>query len=103
MKNITLAVDEEVLATVRAYAARNNTTVNALVREHLERIARQEDKAAQARQRLVELSRESKGGLGDWKWNREELYDRPVLSGHEHPGVRGAVAGRGRKKGSDSG
>ena len=39
MKNITLAVDETVLADVRRYAAANNTTVNALVRQSLEGIA----------------------------------------------------------------
>ncbi len=89
MKNITLAVDEQVLATVRAYAARNNTTVNALVRAHLERIARQEDKSAQARQRLVELSRASNGRLGGWQWNRDEIYERGVLPRHQHPDLRG--------------
>ncbi|WP_147361527.1 MerR family transcriptional regulator [Dichotomicrobium thermohalophilum] len=89
MKNITLAVDEEVLATVRAYAARNNTTVNALVRQHLERIARQEDKAAQARQRLVELAAQSPMQTGSWRWNRDEIYDRDVLPRHQHPDLRG--------------
>jgi len=89
MKNITLAVDEEVLATVRAYAARNNTTVNALVREHLERIARQEDKAAQARQRLVELAAQSPMQTGSWRWNRDEIYDRGVLPRQQHSDLRG--------------
>lgn len=89
MKNITLAVDEEVLATVRAYAARNNTTVNALVREYLTRLARQEDGAARARNRLVELSRESNGRLGGWKWNRDEIYERGVLPRHQYPDLRG--------------
>jgi hypothetical protein len=39
MKNITLAVDEDVLHAVRRYAASNNTTVNALVRGALEEVA----------------------------------------------------------------
>jgi len=89
MKNITLAVDEGVLVTVRAYAARNKTTVNALVRDYLERIARQDDKAAQARQRLVELSQESNGRLGGWQWNRDEIYERGMLPRHQHPDLRG--------------
>jgi len=45
MKNITLSVDENilatVLATVRRYAAERNSTVNALVREYLTGLARQ--------------------------------------------------------------
>jgi hypothetical protein len=38
-KNITLAIDEDVLNDVRKYAAENNTTVNALVRSALEGVA----------------------------------------------------------------
>lgn len=38
-KNITLAIDEDVLNDVRKYAAENNTTVNALVRVALEGVA----------------------------------------------------------------
>ena len=36
MKNITLAVDEDVLDRVRVIAAERKTTVNGLVREYLE-------------------------------------------------------------------
>lgn len=89
MKNITLAVDEEVLATVRAYAARNNTSVNGLVRDYLTRLAQQDDRAAQARQRLVELSAQSPMQLGAWRWNRDEIYDRGVLPRHQHSHLRG--------------
>ncbi len=39
MKNVTLAVEEEVLAAVRKYASARNTTVNGLVREYLTRLA----------------------------------------------------------------
>jgi len=42
MKNITLAVDADVLADVRRYAAQHNTTVNALVRGALEDLAERE-------------------------------------------------------------
>ncbi len=89
MKNVTLAVEEEVLAAVRKYAAARNTTVNGLVREYLSRLATQEDRAAKARGRLRELAAESTLDTGSWKWNREELYDRGVLPGHEHSSLRG--------------
>lgn len=74
MKNITLAIDDKVLEDVRRYAARKNTTVNALVREHLTRIATEDDRAAKARQRLIELAENSQARMG--RWSREELYDR---------------------------
>ena len=35
MKNITLSIEEDVLAAVRKYAASRNTTVNGLVRDYL--------------------------------------------------------------------
>jgi len=39
MKNITLSVDENVLAAVRRHAAECNSTVNALVRDYLTGLA----------------------------------------------------------------
>jgi hypothetical protein len=90
MKNVTLSVEEDVLAAVRKYAAARNTTVNGLVREYLGKIAAQEDRASQARKELVELARTSTFDPGkDWKWDREALYDRGMLSRHEHSPLRG--------------
>jgi len=90
MKNVTLSIEENVLAAARKYAAARNTTVNGLVREYLAKLAAQEDRAAQARKQLVELAAASTFDPGkDWKWNREELYDRGVLSRHEHSPLRG--------------
>jgi hypothetical protein len=76
MKNLRLSIDENVLSEVRRYAAKRDTTVSALVRDFLTRLATQEDRAAKARQRLLELSDTSEGRMGDRKWNRERLYDR---------------------------
>ena len=99
MKNITLAVEDEVLTEVRKYAAAHNTTVNGLVREYLVRLATFEGRAARARQELQELSETSEGRLEDgWRWNREEIYDRPVLSRHQHSDLRRAREGAGGKK-----
>lgn len=100
-KNITLSVDDEVLAKVRRIAAEKNTTVNGLVREYLTDLASREDRAKQAVQRLKELSENSGAELGpDWRWNREELYDSPVFSRHEHTDLCGGGEGeRARKTG----
>jgi hypothetical protein len=90
MKNITLSVDEHVLATVRRYASGRNMTVNGLVRDYLTRIATQEDRVAKARHRLKELSGAATLDLGAWKWDREDVHDRGgVLPRHEHSSVRG--------------
>jgi hypothetical protein len=76
MKNITLAVDEEVLAAARRYAVERNSSVNALVREHLSDIARREDRARGARARLLELSKRSRLKLGRKIWTRQDLHER---------------------------
>ncbi len=74
MKNITLAIDEETLAASREYAKRHGTTVNALVRQLLERTVQQDSKAKI--EELLRLMDENPGDSGGWKWNREELYER---------------------------
>lgn len=76
MKNITLSVDEDVLAKVRRIAAEQNNTVNGLVREYLVRLADQNDRAKQAREELVRLSDASTAEVGEITWTRDNLYDR---------------------------
>ena len=76
VKNITLSVDENVLAAARRHAAEPNSTVNALVREYLTNLAQHEDRARRARARLRQLSTHSQGRLGKKTWTREDLHDR---------------------------
>jgi hypothetical protein len=75
-KNITLAIDEAVLEEARVYAAKRNTSVNGLVRDFLEGIAKQEDRTERARRRLRELVDRSTLEVGDVTWKRDDLYDR---------------------------
>jgi hypothetical protein len=94
MRNITLSVDEAVLERVRIYAARNRTTVNRLVREHLAQLAREEGSVHGARERLLELVDKSTGRLGpDWRWNREDAYQGRVFPRHQHSPLRRAGKG----------
>lgn len=76
MKNITLSVDDDVLAAVRRHAAERNSSVNALVREYLTNLAAHENRATRARARLRQLSKQTQGRLGKKTWSREELHDR---------------------------
>ncbi|MEM7426756.1 MAG: ribbon-helix-helix protein, CopG family [Pseudomonadota bacterium] len=92
MKNITLSIDEKVLAKVRVLAAQENTTVNAMVRDFLAKRAEDtaiiaERKAAAAR--MLEMSRNSGAMLPDgWQLDREKIYAERI-SGHEHPDLCG--------------
>jgi hypothetical protein len=75
-RNVTLAIDEDVLVAVRRRAAEQNSSVSAMVREYLAGIAAQEDRATRARARLRQLSKQSRGRLGEKTWSRDELHDR---------------------------
>jgi hypothetical protein len=50
--------------------------VNALVREHLARIANNENRAREAMRELREMSDRSDAEVGPITWTRDELYDR---------------------------
>lgn len=77
MKNITLAIDDEVLDRVRIVAAEKKTTVNALVREFLADLASRDERLAEARKQLLRLMDTSKGRMApDWKFDREETHER---------------------------
>jgi plasmid stability protein len=77
MANLTLTIDEELLRRARVRAARENTSVNAIVRDYLTTYAGI-SQMAQARRRLVELSRSSTSGSGRGgrSWSRDELHER---------------------------
>jgi hypothetical protein len=95
MKNITLAIDEDLLERSRAYAEKRGTTLNALVRSELSELIRQDQRQEEARQGLLALIDSSTARIGpDFKFDREEIYESPMLSGHKHPDLR-----RSRKRG----
>lgn len=93
MKNITLAIEEELLEKARALAARRHTSLNAMVREMLSHSVEQEDRVAKAKATLVRLMEKSTGEMGkDYVWNRDDLYaerEGRILSRLERSDLRG--------------
>ncbi len=76
MKNITLAIDDGVLAKARAVAEKRGTTVNAIVRDYLTLLSTEEQRWERSKARLKELMDNSTADIGpDFKWNRDEIYD----------------------------
>jgi hypothetical protein len=76
MKNVTIALDERTLREARRIAAERSTSLNALIREFLERLTLRESNARAARRRIAELCRQSEAEVGEWRWTRDELHER---------------------------
>lgn len=73
-RNLTLAIDDDLLDKVRVLAAMKRTSVNEMVRGFLTRIVEQEVEHDEATQELLKLIDESEGDMGDWRPSREETY-----------------------------
>jgi hypothetical protein len=77
MANITLAIDAETVRKVRKLALDRDTTLTAMVREFLERVAAEEDaRRQQAVQSLGERIARYRVRSNGRRWNREELHER---------------------------
>ncbi len=76
MKHITLSVDDDVLAGARRYALEHDSTVNALVREYLTRLAAHTDNVRKARRKIRQLSERSEGRIGAARWTKDDLHER---------------------------
>ena len=95
MKNITLSVDEKVLKRARRFAASRGTSLNALVREYLAQVVREEDLLAEAKRGLKTLMENSTGRLGpDYRWSREDIYAERLLPRHQHSDLRSSRKGQ---------
>lgn len=75
MANLTIAIDDELLRRARVRAAEQGTSVNAVLRDELERYA---DPAGSKRAaaKFLSLARERAGrsATGRRSWARDELY-----------------------------
>jgi plasmid stability protein len=77
MANLTVSIDDEVLRKARIRALEHSTSVNAVVRDYLERYAGVGPTAA-ALTGFLELARASRAGSGPGgrSWTRADLYER---------------------------
>jgi hypothetical protein len=72
LKNITLSADEALIREARRQAALQNTTLNALFREWLERFVARQDTVADYEDLMQQLSHVNAGR----KFTREEMNER---------------------------
>ena len=74
MPNVTIALNERLLAASREYAQRHGTSLNALIRDFLEEtMAEPQSHPLQA---FFDAVDKAPGNSRGWKWNREEIYER---------------------------
>lgn len=76
MRNVTLAIDEELLLEARKIALERNTSVNRLIREYLGRLVEEEGKRSQALGRLTRAMDAGVLTVGERRWTREDLHER---------------------------
>ena len=73
-KNVTLAIDEALLADLKVVAFQQGTSVNAIIRKLCEKHVAQERGKDEAREALLALIDQSKGRMGSGKFNRQDTY-----------------------------
>lgn len=76
MRNLTLAIEDEVLETARRLALERGTTLNQLVRDHLADLVSREGRRRAAAERLKRAMQEELVEIGPRTWTREDLYVR---------------------------
>ena len=79
--NVTLSLDDDLVKKVRKIAVERDTTLTGLIREHLEKLAAEDEAAAaelkrQQMEKLRESFRTLSFPVGKITWTRAELYDR---------------------------
>ena len=72
--NLTIAIDDEVLARAREVARRRGVSLQQLIREHLEAMAGERSGDELARE-LFALMDETPGRSGGRRFRREEAYE----------------------------
>jgi hypothetical protein len=75
-QNVTLVIEEDLLLAARKVALDRRTSVNQLVRDYLTALVEESSRKRLARARLGKIFETGLVDLGDWKWNREDIYDR---------------------------
>ena len=73
--NVTLSIDDEVLARARELASRRGTSLNQMIRDYLEELA-SDLSSDEILRELEDLWATGEGDSGGRGWTREELHER---------------------------
>ena len=76
-KNVTMAIDEDLLKKARKIAVDKNTTVTGLFRTFLHHLVEQEEKSKEEIiAELRDIFDRSQAVIGEKTWVREDIYER---------------------------
>lgn len=76
MRNVTLAIEEDILQKARVRAAREGTSVNEVIRRYLAEYGGREDRIRAAMDRVLEEAAKYHGRSVGRRWTREEIHER---------------------------
>ncbi len=76
MRNLTLAIDDDLLIEARKMALEESTTVNRLVRDYLSDRVRERDRKSTALAAIERSFEEIRVRVGQPDWTREGLHER---------------------------
>ena len=76
MANVTISLDDDLVKRARVRAAEHGTSVNAVIREHLQRWVDAGRVQSQAAASLVRRSQAAGSRRGNRRWTRDELHER---------------------------
>lgn len=74
--NLTLSIDGRLLKEAREVARAMGKSVNQLVREYLEQLTSRDDEEGDIEE-MRRLSADSAGRSRGWRFDRDELHERP--------------------------
>lgn len=76
MANITLKIDDHLLENARNLASQKKTSINAIIRETLERFVSNDQNREASLRGLDAFFRRSQARVGPKTWTREEIHER---------------------------
>ncbi|HJU12588.1 MAG TPA: hypothetical protein VJ728_17010 [Candidatus Binataceae bacterium] len=76
MADLTISVDDATLAKARLRAAKEETSVNEILRNFLDSYAGLKAEQAAALRDLLEIARQARSQSVGKRWTRDELYER---------------------------
>ncbi len=76
MTNLTITIDELVLKKARMRALEDGVSINALLREYLEKYTGANKHYQQVTQEILKIAKESTAASNGKRWSRDELYER---------------------------